>query len=109
MPAHVSEPQNVSVQQREFGKSSYAAAIQVDNGTVFYGGARSYLKGPTLAMLVETEVLSVAAFSTNLTWSMDFHGPAISCSKAETEVTTQLMNTILPNQKANKTSLMYDT
>lgn len=102
------EPKAISVQQREFGKSSYAAAVTADNGTVFYGGARSYLKGPTLAMLVETEVLSVGAFSSNLTWSMDFHGPAISCSKAGSEITTQLTSIILPYQKANQTSLMYD-
>jgi hypothetical protein len=82
--------------------------VQADNGTVFYGGARSYLKGPTLAMLVETEVLSVGSFSTNLTWAMDFHGPAVSCSKAGPEVTAQLTNIILPYQEANKTSLMYD-
>ncbi|ETI24513.1 hypothetical protein G647_03882 [Cladophialophora carrionii CBS 160.54] len=106
--ASVSQPRNVSVQQREYGKSSYAAAVQADNGTVFYGGARSYLKGPTLAMLVETKALSVGSFSTNLTWSMEFHGPAISCSKAGPEVTSQLTDMILPYQKANKTSLMYD-
>ena len=100
---------NVPVQQREYGKSSYAAAVQADNGTVFYGGARSYLKGPALAMLVETEVLSLGAFLTNLTWSMDFHGPALSCSKAGPKITTELTNTILAYQKANTTSPMYDT
>ena len=106
--ASISVPSNVTVQQRDYGKSSYAAAVVADNGTVFYGGAKSYLKGPTLAMLVETEVLSVGTFTTNLTWSMDFHGPAISCSKPGAEVATQLTNIILPYQKANETSLMYD-
>ncbi|EXJ60638.1 hypothetical protein A1O7_04791 [Cladophialophora yegresii CBS 114405] len=108
VPASVSQQRNVSIQQREYGKSSYGAAVQADNGTVFYGGARSYLKGPTLAMLVETNVLSIGSFSTNLTWSIGFHGPAISCSKAGPEVTSQLTNIILPYQQANKTSLMYD-
>lgn len=60
-------------------------------------------------MLVETEVLSVGAYPTNLTWSMDFHGPALSCSKAGPEITAQLTDIILSYQKANKTSLMYDT
>ena len=106
--APTSELKSISVQQRGYGNSSYAAAVNADNGTVFYGGARSYLKGPALAMLVETEVLSVGTFPTNLTWSMDFFGPALSCSKAGAEVTQRLTDMIQPYQEANQTSLMYD-
>ena len=106
--ASTTEPRNISVPQREYGKSSYAAVVKADNGTVFYGGARSYLKGPALAMLVETTVLSLGTFSSNLTWSMDFHGPAIQCSKAGPEITAQLTDIILPYQQVNQNSLMYD-
>ncbi|OQV00592.1 hypothetical protein CLAIMM_06069 [Cladophialophora immunda] len=107
--ASETEPTTITVQQREYGKTSYGAAVEADNGTVFYGGARSYLKGPTLAMLAETEILSVGTFPTNLTWSMGFFGPAISCSTAGAEVTAQLTKIILPYQQRNQTSLMYDT
>jgi hypothetical protein len=106
--ASISEPKVISVQQRDFGKSLYAAAVQADNGTVFYGGARSYLKGPTLATLVETEILSVGAPSTNLTYSMAFYGPAISCSKADPQATTQLSGIVTEFQASNQTSLLYD-
>ncbi|KIX94157.1 uncharacterized protein Z520_10183 [Fonsecaea multimorphosa CBS 102226] len=106
--ASATEPSTISVQQREYGKGSYGAPVIADNGTVFYGGARSYLKGPTLATLFETEILSVGTFPTNLTWSMGFFGPAVSCSTAGAEVTLQLTNIILPYQKRNQTSLMFD-
>jgi hypothetical protein len=109
VPAALSALKTITVQQREYGKSSYADATEAENGTVFYGGARSYLKGPTLAMLVETEVLSLGAFTTNLTWAMDFHGPALSCSQAGPEIATYLADIILPYQTSNRTSLMYNT
>jgi hypothetical protein len=106
--ASVSEPQTISVQQREYGKSLYGAAVQADNGTVFYGGARSYLKGPTLATFAESEILSVGTVSTNLTYSMDFFGSALSCTKAGQQVTAQLAETISQFEQVNQTSLVYD-
>ncbi|OAL33093.1 hypothetical protein AYO20_07575 [Fonsecaea nubica] len=113
--ASTSEPKTISVPQREYGKTSYGAAVTATtNDTVFYGGARSYLKGPTLTTLTETEILSVSvggdAFPTNsnLTWSMGFFGPAISCSAAGVEVTTRLTDLILPYQQQKQVSLMYD-
>ncbi|KAL2394035.1 hypothetical protein ABEF93_002634 [Exophiala dermatitidis] len=106
--ASISQPATISVQQRDYGSGLYAASIQADNGSVFYGGARSYLKGPTLATLVETEILSVGTFATNLTYSLDFYGPAVSCSKADNQIVTQLTEIITKYQDKNKTSLMYD-
>ncbi|KAJ9500063.1 hypothetical protein H2202_004454 [Exophiala xenobiotica] len=106
--ASVSEPQTISVQQREYGRSLYGAAVQADNGTVFYGGARSYLKGPTLATFAETEILSVGRVSTNLTYPMDFFGPALSCTKAGQQVTAQSAETISQFEQVNQTSLVYD-
>jgi hypothetical protein len=106
--ATITSPTSLTVLQREYGRSSYAAAVQADNGTVFYGGATSYLKGPTLAMLVETQVLSIGTYSSNLTWSMDFHGPALSCSKASPESTQEVTTTIKEYQTNKSTSLMYD-
>ncbi|KAL2423855.1 hypothetical protein ABEF95_008619 [Exophiala dermatitidis] len=106
--ASITQPATVSVQQREYGSGLYAASIQADNGSVFYGGARSYLKGPTLATLVETEILSVGTFATNLTYSLDFYGPAVSCSKADDQIVAQLTEAITRYQDKNTTSLMYN-
>jgi hypothetical protein len=59
-------------------------------------------------MLVETQVLSMGTYSSNLTWSMDFHGPALSCSKAGPELTKEVTTTIQQYQSNKSTSLMYD-
>jgi len=103
-----SELKTVAVQQREYGSGLYGAAVTTANGTAFYGGARSYLKGPTLATLVETEVLSVGFSSTNLTYSLDFDGPAVSCSNAGEQMTSSLWKIIGAFQRSENTTLRYD-
>lgn len=104
-----SEPALVSVQQRQYGSGLYAATIVAENGTAFYGGARSYLKGPALATLAETEILSVGSYPSNMTYSLDFHGPAVKCTKAGDQITSRLASIIVQYQDSNKTTVVFDT
>lgn len=104
-----SEPALISVQQRDYGRGLYGATIVADNGTAIYGGARSSLKGPTLATLVETEILSVGSYPTNMTYSLDFLAPALTCTKAGDQVTSKLTSIITQYQTTNETTVVFDT
>lgn len=105
----ITKPAIISVQQREYGRGLYAASIIADNGSAIYGGARSYLKGPMMASLVETEILSVGSSATNLTYSLEFYGPAVKCTKAGDQLTANLASIIAQYQSTNKSTVVFDT
>ncbi|KIW79748.1 hypothetical protein Z517_06362 [Fonsecaea pedrosoi CBS 271.37] len=98
--ASTSEPKTITVPQREYGKTSYGAAVAATtNDTVFYRGARD---------LVGISGWGRISHQLELDLVDGFFGPAISCSAAGVEVTTRLTDLVLPYQQQKQVLLRYD-
>ncbi|EXJ59535.1 uncharacterized protein A1O5_12160 [Cladophialophora psammophila CBS 110553] len=107
-PVLVSQNGTLIVPQRPFTTDSNAfCGVISDGNTTTYASMATGLSNPTFATVLSNSVLPLESSSTNLTFKLQFFGPAVTCNMSSSEEFSWAKRAILEYETMTDTRVFY--
>ncbi|KIW34877.1 uncharacterized protein PV07_01624 [Cladophialophora immunda] len=107
-PVLVSETGALVVPQRSFTTdSNLFCGVITDANTTTYASMSTGLSNPTFATVLSNSVLPLESSSTNLTFNLQFFGPAVSCDMSSDEEFSWAKRAMLEYENMTDTRVFY--
>ncbi|KAJ9616449.1 hypothetical protein H2200_000167 [Cladophialophora chaetospira] len=107
-PVAVSSNGTLSVPQRAYTTNSdLYCGVTTDGNTTSYATMATGLMNPTFSTVLSNSVLPVQASSSNLTYNLQFFGPAVSCETAGDEAFSWAKKAMLEYENMTDTRVFY--
>jgi hypothetical protein len=107
-PVVVETNGTLTVPQRNYETHSLQyCGVTTDGNTTSYASMTTGLLNPTFSTVLSNSVLPVQAFSTNLSYSTQFFGPAVSCDPAGDEAFSWAKKAMLEYQESTNSHVFY--
>ncbi|KIW89847.1 uncharacterized protein Z519_09276 [Cladophialophora bantiana CBS 173.52] len=107
-PVLVSQNGTLIVPQRPFTTDSNAfCGVISDGNTTTYASMATGLSNPTFATVLSNSVLPLRSSSTNLTFNLQFFGPAVTCNMSSSEEFSWAKKAMLEYENMTDTRVFY--